>query len=254
MTKQSRVPIVTRMIALGLADDEQMAREMIFRRRVLVQGSIVENDGRLVAAGDPIIVKHDDEFVSRGGTKLQHALKTFNISVGGKTVLDVGASTGGFTDCALQAGADRVYSLDVGKTQLHERIKNDPRVVVVDDFNARDLSDDARRSARGVPSEFDLVIVDVSFISVTRIVRSLTAVAKSGADLVVLIKPQFECTRDEANRGSGVIVSRDIHERVVGEVVASFVGAGCEGLGVIESPITGASGNVEFLAHFRMSA
>ena len=132
MTKQSRVPVVARLVALGLARDESHARELIERRVVLAQGSVVDNASRLVASGDSLVVNEPARFVSRGGHKLDHALLQFKIEVTDKVVLDVGASTGGFTDCALQHGAATVYALDVGRTQLHERLKSDSRVVVVE--------------------------------------------------------------------------------------------------------------------------
>ena len=141
MTKQSRVPVVARMIALGLATDETTACELIDRRLVLVQGAIVDNPSRLVALGDAIVVTESERFVSRGGFKLAAALEHFAISLTDRSVLDVGSSTGGFTDCALQAGAKIVYALDVGKTQLHERLRAHPQVVIVDEFNARGLGD-----------------------------------------------------------------------------------------------------------------
>ena len=252
MTKQSRVPVVARLVTLGLAESETHARELIDRRVVLVQGVVCDNHSRLVTTGEALVVREQEKFVSRGGVKLAKALEVFAIEVTGKVVLDVGASTGGFTERALQVGAGRVYSLDVGKTQLHERVRNDERVVVVDEFNARQLADVTQRRERGMPDVFDLVVVDVSFISVARLARELASTLSEGSDMVVLIKPQFEATRDEANRGSGVITSVDVHARVVEEVKAALAEHGCECRGVIESPIAGASGNTEFLAHFRM--
>ena len=252
MTKQSRVPVVARLVTLGLAENEIHARELIDRHVVLAGGTIVDNPSRLVTAGESLIVREIEQFVSRGGVKLARALDAFAIDVAGKVVLDIGASTGGFTDCTLQAGARLVYSLDVGKTQLHERIRNDDRVVVVEEFNARQLTDVQARQQRGLPDTFDLVVVDVSFISVARLAPEFASILTTDSDLVILIKPQFEATRDEASRGSGVITSGEVHARVVEEVKDAMAASGCECLGVIESPITGASGNTEFLAHFRM--
>lgn len=252
MTKPSRVPIVGRLIELGLANDDVQARELIDLRLVLVQGSIVDNPARLVAPGDAVVVQQRERFVSRGGVKLQAALDFFDIRVEGRSVLDIGASTGGFTDCALQAGALTVFALDVGKTQLHERLQGDPRVVVVDEFNARNLDSVDVRDSRGLPSTFDIVVVDVSFISLARLAPSIVSVMAADTDLVVLIKPQFEATKEEADRGGGVISSPEIRDRVLTEVREAFVACGCACLGSIASPISGASGNVEFLAHFRM--
>ena len=175
MTKQSRVPVVARLVTLGLAESETHARELIDRRVVLVQGVVCDNHSRLVTTGEALVVREQEKFVSRGGVKLAKALEVFAIEVTGKVVLDVGASTGGFTDCALQVGARRVYSLDVGKTQLHERVRNDERVVVVEEFNARQLADVTQRRERGMPDVFDLVVVDVSFISVARLAREIAS-------------------------------------------------------------------------------
>ena len=252
MTKQSRVPVVARMIALGLATDETTACELIDRRLVLVQGAIVDNPSRLVALGDAIVVTESERFVSRGGFKLAAALEHFAISLTDRSVLDVGASTGGFTDCALQSGARIVYALDVGKTQLHERLRAHPQVVIVDEFNARGLGDSAMKASRGVPPVLEVIVVDVSFISVARLAEGLISSLAPDGDLVVLIKPQFEASKEEADRGAGIIASPEIRSRVVEEVKAAFALSGCDCLGVIESPITGASGNTEFLAHFRM--
>ena len=252
MTKQSRVPVVARLVALGLAKDASHARELIDRRVVLAQGSVVDNASRLVASGDSLVVKEPARFVSRGGHKLDHALLQFKIEVTDKVVLDVGASTGGFTDCALQHGAAKVYALDVGRTQLHERLQSDPRVVVVEEFNARHLADPERCREAGLPESFDLLVVDVSFISVARLSDQLASVLSQDSDLVVLIKPQFEATKEEADRAAGVIESQEIHTRVISEVRQSMADVSCDCLGVIESPITGSSGNTEFLAHFRM--
>lgn len=252
MTKLSRVPIVGRLIELGLASDDVQALELIGDRLVLVQGSIVDNPARLVAPGDAIVVQQRDRFVSRGGVKLKAGLDSFGIDVEDRSVLDIGASTGGFTDCALQAGAKRVFALDVGKTQLHERLRSDPRVVVVDEFNARLLENVDLRESRGLPPSFDLIVVDVSFISLARLASSIVAVMAAETDLVVLVKPQFEATKEEADRGAGVISSPEIRERVLAEVREAFAACGCACQGSIASPISGASGNVEFLAHFRM--
>ena len=253
MSSSQRQPILRRLVKLGLATNEEDARRLIEARVVLVQGSLVDNPSRLVANGDPIALVQPDQYVSRGGTKLAHALDNFAIDPRDRVALDVGASTGGFTDCLLQRAARQVFALDVGATQLHERLRGDERVVVIEDVNARDLVDQSRCSSRGLPASFDLVVVDVSFISVAQIAGALARVVSLDADMVVLVKPQFEATKSEADRGAGVIVDASVHERVVGEVVRAFGAVGLQSLGVIESPIKGASGNTEFLAHFRMT-
>lgn len=253
MSSSQRQPILRRLVTLGLASSEDEARRLIEEKVVLVRGSLVDNSSRLVASGDPIELVRPDEYVSRGGVKLAHALDHFAIDPRDRVALDVGASAGGFTHCLLQRGAHQVFALDVGSTQLHERLRVDDRVVVVADFNARDLADPQRCQERGLPTPFELIVVDVSFISVAQIASALASVAASHADVVVLVKPQFEATKAEADRGAGVIRETAVRERVVGEVVRACGAVGLHIVGVIESPITGASGNTEFLAHFRMT-
>lgn len=209
-----------------------------------VNGAVADKPSRQVHAGDAIIVAGDGpRFVSRGGEKLDAALTAFGIDVAGMLVLDAGASTGGFTDCLLQRGAAHVVALDVGHGQLHPKIRLDGRVTVVERFHVREVSTDVT----GAP--VDLVVADLSFISIIRVLDALIRVCAPGGHLVLLVKPQFEAGRAEVSKGHGVITDPAVHERVRGEVHAALVERGCDVLGWIDSPITGGDGNREFLVH-----
>jgi 23S rRNA (cytidine1920-2'-O)/16S rRNA (cytidine1409-2'-O)-methyltransferase len=181
--------------------------------------------------------------VSRGGEKLDAALTRFAIEVGGWRALDAGASTGGFTDCLLQRGAREVVAVDVGYGQLHERLRADPRVDARERVNVRALAADA------IGGRVDIVVADLSFISLRTVAPALLACAEPGAPLVVLVKPQFEAGRAEAAKGKGVIRDPDVRARTVEEVAGAFVALGAAIMGTMESPITGADGNVEYLLH-----
>ncbi len=219
--------------------------------QVLVSGSVADKASRLVAPAEPIeLVGPPPRFVSRGGEKLDAALTRFAIDVTGARALDAGASTGGFTDCLLQAGADTVVAVDVGKGQLHPRIRNDGRV---DAHERLDIRDVTLETVGGVP--VDLVTADLSFISVTRAVPVMMGeVVRPGSSLVILVKPQFEAGRVEASRGRGVIRDPDIHRRTLLEVCRTVSGAGADIVGLMPSPITGSAGNLEFLLHARTPA
>ena len=225
------------------------ATRAIDDHRVLVGGSVADKPSRLVSAGDPIVITGArPRFVSRGGEKLDHALERFGVDVAGRFVLDAGASTGGFTDCVLQRGARHVVALDVGHGQLHPRIRGDHRVTVMERCNVRGLEPDTLAERPGV------VVADLSFISLTKVVPVLAQVAADGADLVLLVKPHFEAGRREVGRGHGVITDPAIHERVQAEVDGSLVASGLIVDGWCDSPITGAEGNREFLVHARTPA
>jgi len=195
----------------------------------------------VLVGGDP------PRYVSRAGEKLAGALDRFAVAVVGVRALDAGASTGGFTDCLLQRGAARVVAVDVGYGQLHERLRADPRVEVHERVNVRELV------AGDLGAPFALVVADLSFISLRTVLPNLVAVAATGADLVVLVKPQFEAGRHDASRGRGVIRDPAVWRRVLDDVVYALEGHGAAIMGVMVSPITGAEGNVEFLLHARTS-
>ena len=213
-----------------------------------MSGAVADKPARMVSPAEPIELRPGPPpFVSRAGAKLAAALDRFAIDPSGARCLDAGASTGGFTDCLLQAGASHVVAVDVGHGQLHERLRTDPRVTNLERTDVRDVTLD---SVGGRP--VDLVAADLSFISATRAVPVLVGDAvAAGAPLVVLVKPQFEAGRAEASRGRGVIRDPDVHRRTLAEVATALRAAGADIMGAMPSPITGHSGNVEFLLHAR---
>lgn len=221
---------------------------MIARGVVLVSGSLADKPARLVSPAEPVELLGDPPpFVSRGGDKLRAALDRFELDPTGWRALDAGASTGGFTDCLLQAGASQVIAVDVGHGQLHPKLRDDPRVVNHERLDIRSVT---AETVGGVP--VDLVVADLSFISATRAVPVLTGPAAApDAPLVVLVKPQFEAGRVEASRGRGVIRDPDVHRRTLGEVATALGDAGAVIMGAMPSPLTGHSGNVEFLLYAR---
>ncbi|MFM2071877.1 MAG: hypothetical protein RLZZ623_2140 [Actinomycetota bacterium] len=213
---------------------------------MLVNGAIAEKSSRLVSTGDAVVVTGEPpRYVSRGGMKLDAALDVFGIDLTGVDALDAGASTGGFTDCMLQRGAARVIAADVGHGQLHPKIRNDGRVVVLERINIRDLQ------LEQLPFRPAVIVADLSFISLTKVIASLCRLVMAGGDLVLLVKPQFEAGRQEVSRGHGIITDASIHERVRGEVQASLIEHRCRVIAWTDSPITGTDGNREFLVHAR---
>ena len=247
--KRERLELV--LVSRGVVVDIDAAKQAIDDRLVHVNGSIAISYSHLVAPNDQVLLAVTQRFVSRGGFKLEAALDHFKIDLVGLRVLDVGASTGGFTDCALQHGARQVVALDVGKNLLHEKLRGDERVVEVSETNARDISDLASTgtstSTALFAEKFDVVVADLSFISVHEVLPSMLAVLKADGLLILLVKPQFEATRLEADKASGVIEDPEIHQRVCREISEASSQKGCTVLGVIESPIRGQQGNIEFL-------
>ncbi len=242
------------LIARGLFESREKAQRAIMAGQIRVGGRIVDKAGASTAEDAEITVAAQDRYVGRGGHKMEGALKHFAISPEGMTCLDVGASTGGFTDCLLQHGAAKVWAIDVGHSQLDWRIRSDPRVVVREKLNARYLT------AAEIPEPISLVVADVSFISLTLIIPPARELLVPGGVMVVLIKPQFELRREEVGRG-GIVKDPAMHTAAV-ERIREFVeklppGAHGERLrweGVIESPILGGEGNKEFLACLRSGA
>ena len=225
----------------GLAPSRERARAMILAAQVLVNGVPVSKAGAQVEVGaDVTLVAPDHPYVGRGGVKLAHALDVFDIDVAGREALDIGASTGGFTDVLLQRGAARVVALDVGHGQLDWKIRSDPRVVVIEKFNARHLM------ASDLPGPVDIVSIDVSFISLRQIFPVLPPLLRPGADVVALVKPQFEAGREDVGKG-GVVRDPEVHERVCAAAKGWVEQQGWTVLGITPSPITGPEGNVEFL-------
>jgi 23S rRNA (cytidine1920-2'-O)/16S rRNA (cytidine1409-2'-O)-methyltransferase len=211
-----------------------------------VGGAPADKPARLVAPHEPIELAGDPpRHVSRAGDKLAAALDRFAVEVTGRRALDAGASTGGFTDCLLQRGAASVVGVDVGYGQLHERLRADPRVEVHERLNVRDVG------PGDLGDPLPLVVADLSFISLRTVLPNLVALAEPGADLVLLVKPQFEAGRAEASRGRGVIRDPVVWRRVLGEVASAVREHGGAIMEAMVSPITGADGNVEFLLHAR---
>jgi 23S rRNA (cytidine1920-2'-O)/16S rRNA (cytidine1409-2'-O)-methyltransferase len=240
----------TLLVDRGLAATRERARALILAGQVRVNGQPATKAGHAVTPEDAVtLAQPDHPYVGRGGLKLAHALEAFGISPAGRLALDIGASTGGFTDVLLQRGASRVVALDVGHGQLDWKLRTDPRVMVMERQNARmltpvQLPEDARR--------FALITIDVSFISLRQILPVLPPLLESGGDVVALVKPQFEAGRQEVGRG-GIVRDEDVHQRVVEDVTAAARALGFARLGVVESPITGMEGNREFLIHLRLS-
>jgi 23S rRNA (cytidine1920-2'-O)/16S rRNA (cytidine1409-2'-O)-methyltransferase len=225
-----------------------MAREEIERGNVVVSGAPALKASRLVAPEEALALRRErPRFVSRGGEKLDHALGHFGVVVAERIVLDAGASTGGFTDCLLQRRASAVIAVDVGHGQLHERLRTDPRVHVLDRTNVRHLT------TTGLPlrGPVDLVVADLSFISLGVVAPALVGLARPGADFVVLVKPQFESGRAAAAKGRGVISDPVLWRGAINGVRDAFAANGAEMISIVASPLLGAQGNAEFLVHLK---
>ncbi len=231
------------LVRRGLASSRAQAQELVAAGGVTVRGAPTDKPSRQVGDDEPIEILSRPRFVSRGGLKLDAALDAFGVDVTELRAIDVGSSTGGFTDCLIQRGAREVVAIDVGRHQLHERLRADAKVVVHEQTSVRGLDP----ASVGGPAPF--VCTDVSFISLRLILPDLVALADDGANLVLLVKPQFEAGRAEADKGRGVIRDPTIHARVLAEVVESAASAGAVMLGLDRSPLVGADGNVEFLLH-----
>jgi 23S rRNA (cytidine1920-2'-O)/16S rRNA (cytidine1409-2'-O)-methyltransferase len=228
------------LVEKGIAPSRQRAQAMIMSGKVLVNNRPVDKAGFLVGQNDGIELKGKDiPYVSRGGLKLEGALQSFELSPAGFVCLDVGASTGGFTDCLLQNGAARVYAVDVGYGQLAWKLRQDPRVAVIERTNIRHMQTDA------IPESVDLATIDVSFISLKIVVPAVAGFLKNGARILALIKPQFEVGKDQVGKG-GVVRDANLHTRVIQSLTAFFVELGFLSQPVIPSPILGPKGNREF--------
>ena len=224
----------------GLAESREKARRMIMAAQVSVNGQVIEKPGTLVPITANIQIAERLPYVGRGGLKLEAGLQAFAIAVEGLVGADIGASTGGFTDCLLQRGASRVYAIDVGYGQLDWKLRQDPRVVVMERVNARFLTQ--------LPELVDLITVDVSFISLKLILPNAKGLLRQGGQIVALIKPQFEAGRRQVRKG-GVVKDPAVHHAVVTDVLSWAPTVGLHVLGLIASPLRGPAGNVEFLAH-----
>ncbi|MCX7886376.1 MAG: TlyA family RNA methyltransferase [Verrucomicrobiae bacterium] len=235
-----------RLTTLGLAESRAKAQRLILAGAVRVNGRPAQKPGLVVKDTDLITVQAAEKYVSRGGYKLEAALDAFAINCNGAVCVDIGSSTGGFTDCLLQHGAKRVHAVDVGRGQLSWQLRNDPRVVLHERLNARHMSPD------DIGEAADIVTVDVSFISLTKILPAAVRVLKPGGTVVALIKPQFEAGKKHVKKG-GVVRDSSVHQKVKDTIAQFAVAAlGLAPLGpIIESPLPGPAGNKEFLAAWR---
>jgi 23S rRNA (cytidine1920-2'-O)/16S rRNA (cytidine1409-2'-O)-methyltransferase len=251
------------LVERGLCDSRERAKRAIIAGQVRINSQTAHKASDTVRPADELAIDAPEKFVSRGGHKLEHALLHFKLDVAGLTAIDLGASTGGFTDCLLQHGAAKIFAVDVGQGQLAWKLRNDPRVVVMEKTNARHL-DPALMPPSFAPA--DLAVIDCSFISLQKILPPAIALLKSDGKIVALVKPQFEAGKTEVDKGRGVITDPVVHGRVLTELEKFVVGlggadgppsaAGAHGTarpaklvwrGVVESPLLGPAGNKEFL-------
>ncbi len=233
------------LVDRGLAESRNRAQRLVMAGEVRVDGEMVHKSSTQVAMNSKIEVMERPKYVSRGGKKLEAALDAFEVDVSGKICADVGASTGGFTDCLLQNGAKKVYAIDVGYGLLHWRLRNDPRVVVMERTNARYLDT--------LPESISLATVDASFISLALLLPAIRTWFNSEAgQTIALIKPQFEAGRKAAAKHAGVIKDEAVHEQVIMETLQSAISLGFFPVGLIPSPIKGPKGNVEFLVDLHL--
>ena len=229
------------LVERGLAETGNRARALVMSGRVVVDGKVVDKPGTFVGRDRDILVRADpNRFVSRGGLKLERALREFGVEVRGKTALDIGASTGGFTDCLLRFGASKVYAFDVGRGQLDWNLRNDARVVVGERMNCRYLRPE------DVGEKVDLVTIDVSFISLTMMIKPALSVMAENGTLITLVKPQFEVGKGQVGKG-GIVRDEEKLKEVNAKITSHIRELGLEVKAMIESPIKGAGGNREFL-------
>jgi 23S rRNA (cytidine1920-2'-O)/16S rRNA (cytidine1409-2'-O)-methyltransferase len=232
------------LVTRGLAESRAKAQALIMAGEVSVGGKPVTKAGTLVDEAADITVMAPPPFVSRGGIKLEHALEQFKLDISGKVAADIGASTGGFTDCLLKRGVQRVYAIDVGYGQLDYRLRQDKRVVVMERINAR--------NPIPLPEKIDIITIDLSFISVTKVIPSVAELLKDDGFMVVLIKPQFEGKREEVGKG-GIIKDPFLHAKILGRFITWAVEREYRLKGLVESPILGTEGNREFFVLLKKS-
>ncbi|MGH7230847.1 MAG: TlyA family RNA methyltransferase [Nitrospiraceae bacterium] len=246
--KSSRDRLDRTLVARGLAESREQAGRLILSGAVSVDGVPVDKQAKLVSVDARIdVASRETPFVSRGGAKLAAALEAFHLHIAGFVAMDVGASTGGFTDCLLQRGVRRVYAVDVGYGQLAWRLRQDPRVVVLERCNIRYLKPSS------VPDPIDLAVIDVSFISLTIVLPSVVRFLRRPASVVALIKPQFEVGRGQVGRG-GIVRDDSQRRAVTQKILHSASQIGLTNIGVCDSPVPGQKGNREILAGFQLSA
>src|SRR3989441_512168 len=238
----TRIRIDRLLVERGLVESREKAAKLILAGDVFVDGERVDKAGALISPEAEVELRGRSPYVSRGGEKLVHALDHFNVPVVGRICIDVGASTGGFTDCLLQRGAARVYAVDVGTGQLDARLRRDPRVVVMEQTNARALD------PRIFPEHPSLGVIDVAFISLEKVLPAVFGVLSPRADVITLVKPQFEVGRELVGKG-GVVRDPALHRQAVGRLARDSVLRGWHVLGVTASPLRGPKGNREFFLH-----
>ncbi len=245
MEERQRERLDRVLVAKGLAGSRQRAQALIMAGRVLVEEKRVEKAGVKVSLDSNIRIKGGDiPYVSRGGVKLEKALKEFRVEVGGKTIIDVGASTGGFTDCLLKQGAARVYAVDVGYGQLAWKLRGDPRVICLERTNIRYLS------PQDVTDPVDLAVIDTSFISLEKVLPKVSQLIGVDAEIIALIKPQFEVGKGQVGKG-GIVREAKKHKEVIERISRFAEKLGLVAAGVIESPIPGQEGNKEFFIYLK---
>jgi 23S rRNA (cytidine1920-2'-O)/16S rRNA (cytidine1409-2'-O)-methyltransferase len=244
-TERKRLDVI--LVERGLAESSHKAQAMILAGEVEVEQQRADKAGQILPATAHIEVhSRQQKYASRGGVKLEGALEDFHVQASGRICLDIGASTGGFTDCLLQKGAARVYAVDVNTDQLAWKLRGDERVMRIEK-NARKLL------AQDFPELADLIVADVSFISVTKILAGAVACAKAGADLLILVKPQFELRREDVAQG-GIVKEKALHDKAVASVRTAMEALGLTVLGAAPSRLPGAEGNQEYFLHARKPA
>ena len=232
------------LIARNLVSSRTKAQELIEKGYVLVNGKQLNKTSFQVAETDKIEIKENEvlKYVSRGGLKLEKAIKVFNYSVKGKTIMDIGSSTGGFTDCCLQNGAKKMICIDVGSNVMDATLRKDNRIELYENTNIKDADS-------SLFNGIDLIVVDVSFISLERIIERVSG-ENIKVDIICLIKPQFECGKEIAKKYNGVILNKTVHKDILKNVISKFAKNGFNLLGLDVSPIKGGDGNIEYLAYF----
>ncbi|MET0261625.1 MAG: TlyA family RNA methyltransferase [Rariglobus sp.] len=236
------------LVTRGLAESRSQAKALIMSGRVLHGTARLDKPGKEFAADIELVVEQPPRFVSRGGEKLQGFIERFSINLQGAHILDVGASTGGFTDCSLQAGAADAVCVDVGRAQLHPRLQNDPRVTNLEKINARNLQ------ASDLPrTDYDAIVMDLSFISLRSVLPAVWPLLRTGGVLIALVKPQFEAGKAEVDKGRGVIRDAAVQDAVLAGIQSFALSQlpGATLVGSMDSPITGTDGNREFLLGLR---
>ena len=242
--KSEKVRLDKLLFEKGLVESREKSRALILEGNVTVNGIVIDKAGTLVRQDVELKIAERMPYVSRGGLKLQHALEVFSINVKGETAMDAGASTGGFTDCLLQYGARKVYAVDVGYGQFHWRLRNDERVVLLEKTNIRYLEKNK------IHDKIDIVVIDVSFISLLKVIPKVKEFLKPSGEIVALIKPQFEAGRRDVGKG-GVIRDKKIRLETVGIIERESEKMGLKSMGVEESPIKGPKGNIEYLIYLK---